>query len=110
MRQSLPLMILLASCSPLTEENAPERAAETYCRKQRQCNLDAYDDLWDRDFDECVDANQDALEFILGVTGFFGAELDLDEVRSCLGDVRRASCDEFNAGDVGPDCNDIFTF
>ncbi|MCB9676649.1 MAG: hypothetical protein H6737_16145 [Alphaproteobacteria bacterium] len=111
MRTILPLLaITLPACAPLTEENAPDRTAQLVCRKERQCDRDDFDDLWGDDFQECVDDLTDFYEGLLSFSGLLGLELDLEELRSCHADIRRASCDEWNAGDVGPDCNDVIGF
>ncbi|MEZ4316646.1 MAG: hypothetical protein R3F61_04060 [Myxococcota bacterium] len=103
-------VVALSACTPLTEENAPERVAETVCRKTRTCDSDAWDDLYDNDFEECVDAQTDVYEFVLEVGGVFGLDLDLEEVGNCMRDIRRSSCDEWLAGDIGPNCNDVLSF
>ncbi len=102
------ILVALAACvAPITEENAPERMAETVCQKQRRCEPDLYEDLYQSEFDECVDENQAVYEFVLDITGIFGADLDVEEVRKCARDIRRASCDEWVAGEIGNDCDDI---
>ena len=104
------LLALTACVAPITEENAPERMAETVCKKQRRCEPDLYEDLYQSEFDECVDENTAAYEFLLDITSVFGLDVDVEEVRKCARDIRRASCDEWLDGDIGNDCDDILSF
>jgi len=109
--RKIPLfLILVSACSPLTEDNAPERLAETVCRKTRSCDPDSYDDLYQSEFDECVDEQTRAYEFILDVGGIFGVDLNIDELRKCRRDIRSASCEDFLDGNIGNDCDDVLSF
>jgi hypothetical protein len=104
------LLALAACVAPITEENAPERMAETVCKKQRRCEPDLYEDLYQSEFDECVDENEAVYDLVLGIGDLFGLGLDIEEVRKCARDIRTASCDEWRDGDIGNDCDDILSF
>lgn len=101
---------LLAGCEPLTEENAPEKLAETVCRKERACDTQRWDETWDRDFEECVDENEDVFQAAINIGGVIGLEVDLEEVQACRADIAAASCDEYAEGDVGVNCDDTLSF
>lgn len=111
MNHHIPVLFLFVACAPaLTEDNATEQTAKTLCKKSKKCDTDPWRDLYDEDMNECVDEQTDFYDAVLGLTGFIGVQLDLDELGGCLADVRRASCEEFEDGDIGPDCDDILSF
>lgn len=101
---------LLVGCAPLTEENAPEKLALTVCRKHRACDTERWDETYDRDFVECVDENQDFFEDAVRLGEVIGLEVDLEEVARCRADIAASSCDEFEDGDYGPNCDDMLEF
>lgn len=105
------LSILIGTgCIPqITDENAAEVYAEVNCAKHRSCDTATWDDF-ENDMDECVDTIGDGFELLKDGLDLFGFELDHDEVRNCLKDTRAATCEEFEAGDVGNDCDDLFEF
>lgn len=103
-------LVILCACAPLTEENAAERLAISVCKKERACDTNGWDDVWDRDYDACVDGITDALELAQQVGGFFGLDVDLDEVRACRREIGRAPCAAWEDGSVTPACDGLLSF
>lgn len=109
-RLLLALILTLACRPPLTEANAAEQTAKTICKKSKSCDTNAWHNLYGEDMEECVDEQTEVWGTIVSLGGLVGLELDLDELKNCLSDVRKASCEEIERADFGPNCDDVFSF
>lgn len=101
---------MIACSPPLTDENAPVEAAKVYCKKHRSCDTDYWREDANEDMDACRTAWADSFDDWRDTLDFIGLELDLEELELCLDDIRASECYDFEEGDVGPNCADIFSF
>lgn len=112
---ALSIVPLLACTPKLTVENADEIAAATLCRQHRSCDTNTWDEAND-DRATCEEKVADDVADARDVLDLLGGEIDLEELESCLDDVRAADCEAFGEGSlarvstIGNDCDDVFTF
>lgn len=91
----------LGGCT-ISEENFPERAAETMCDKAEEC-----DDLASS-YQNCVSTWEGIVQAWVEVSEDLNYEYDPGEAQSCVASVRRLSCDERDDWDFEAECGDVF--
>ena len=107
MRWSVIAVVGVGCGFGLTEDNAVEVAAREYCRKDRICDTAFWDDS-QNDRARCEIRREDQFQLLVDVANAFGRDVDLDELDACLGDLRSATCEDYEANGFSNDCDDVF--
>ena len=107
---AIAIGLLFGCATPLTDDNAPDVSAKVFCKKHRSCETDAWTDTYDADMATCRDELADDFDDLRDAMDLLGFDLDLEELRNCLDDVKDTTCQDFEQGDLGNDCPDVFTF
>jgi hypothetical protein len=98
--------MLLLALACLTAESYPGRYAEAYCDLYERCDAQTFGAVFD-DAGDCVaewEATRgayaecyDACEFVSSMAG------------SCLEQMADATCDDWEGGNYGGDCDEVYT-
>lgn len=106
---SLIPILFLGACRPaLTDANAPIESARVFCKKHRACETDRWTDSFQEDMEACRDELTDEFDDLRDGLALLGLDLDLEELELCLSDVRELECYDFEDGELGGNCADVF--
>lgn len=94
---------LTVGCA-IAEEDFPDAYGSAVCSQLKSCDRGDYEERWD-DKADCVDDWADGADILLDAADLFGQTYNPDRGRDCVTNVRRATCEEFDDGEV--DC-DLF--
>jgi hypothetical protein len=100
---SLLSLLVVSGC--LSERNFDERFARAVCKKAKQCDSEGYSE-YDKHW-ECVDEVDGAYSFMKMMLG--DCDFNRDKAKTCLKDIRKSSCDEFEAGKFDNACGEVFS-
>jgi hypothetical protein len=95
-----------AGCA-IEEEDFPEAYGSAWCSKYRQCERADYEADYD-DKDECDADAAEVMDVVSDAADLFGGEYDAEVARECVNAVRGASCEEWQDGDFGGNCDDVW--
>lgn len=110
MSTRLPLLaplLLLAACE-VTQENFPERWFEVQCDRTRECYRAFYENEYDSDAGECVDAYQSAWDNFEEL--YESCNFDEEAANECLEAWRSESCESLFFDDGAAPCLEICDF
>lgn len=106
MRILVAFTLLVAGC--VTEGNVVEKSGAARCRRDRECNQADFESNYD-DLEDCVVQYVDALDDWQACAIASGCVFDAEEADGCLEAVHQETCEEFNAGDDGSACDEIYS-
>jgi hypothetical protein len=90
-----------------TEANWDTHQAGVVCRRQATCDRATFEANFD-DVGECRDAVLDVSEPLTACFVEAGCEFDPSEAAACDAAMRQASCEEFEDGSYGSECDAIY--
>jgi hypothetical protein len=101
------IALLSVGCN-VKEEDFAEKYGETYCKKWKSCDKDAFNDVWEEGTQQCVESTEDIIETLFDFSSALGGEYDSGSASRCLADIRSASCDDLdNVMDASNSCDDV---
>ncbi len=90
------LIPALVACT-VPEEDFPEAYGKAWCQQFRTCNEADYEADYD-DAQDCRDDWADVGEFLLDAGDLLGQTYSEEKATDCLGELKRASCEDFQDG------------
>lgn len=91
------LTLTFSSGCTLARDSAADAYAKAACNQERRCDRGSYDLAYDN-MGECRGDVSDVYEGLMDLAEAFGCEYDPREARRFLGDLKSASCAEYEAG------------
>jgi hypothetical protein len=101
----MTLWVGLSGC--YTEANWDTHQAGVLCRRELACDRAAFEAAYDNP-GECRDAVLDVSEPLTACFIEAGCEFDPAEAAACDAAMRQASCEEFESGSYGSECDAIY--